>query len=70
MGGPGRRLFDLAAWFDRTVVDGLVKATAAAVTAAGQGLRVTQPGFVRSYALGIGIGAAFVMVWFLGRLWA
>jgi NADH-quinone oxidoreductase subunit L len=69
-GGPGRRLFDLAAWFDRVVIDGLVRAVAAAVLIVGQGLRVTQPGFVRSYALGIGVGAAFVMVWFLGRLWA
>ena len=69
MGGPGRRLFDLLAWFDRTVVDGGVKGTAAALLAAGQGLRVSQPGFVRSYALGIAVGASFVMVWFLGRLW-
>ncbi len=70
MGGPGRRLFDLLAWFDRTVVDGGVRGTAAALSAMGQGLRVSQPGFVRSYALGIAVGASFVLVWFLGRLWA
>ena len=69
-GGPGRRLFEAAAWFDRTVIDGAVKGTAALLMSAGRGLRVTQPGFVRSYALGIGIGAAFVMFWFLGRLLA
>jgi NADH-quinone oxidoreductase subunit L len=69
-GGPGRRLFDGAAWFDRTVIDGAVRGTAASLMAAGRGLRVTQPGFVRSYALSIGVGAAFVMIWFLGRLYA
>jgi NADH-quinone oxidoreductase subunit L len=69
-GGPGRRLFELSAWFDRTVVDGTVRGTATTLAAAGRALRVTQPGFVRSYALGIGVGAAFVMVWFLGRLFA
>ena len=70
MGGPGRMLFDLAAWFDRTIIDGAVRGAAVVVSLAGRGLRVTQPGFVRSYALGIGVGAAFVMVWFLGRLFA
>jgi NADH-quinone oxidoreductase subunit L len=69
-GGPGRRLFELAAWFDRTVIDGLVRGTAAGLSGAGRHLRVIQPGFVRAYALGMGAGAAFVMVWFLGRLWA
>ena len=69
-GGPGRKLFDAASWFDRTIVDGMVKGTAQSVLAAGKGLRMTQPGYVRSYALGIGVGAAFVVVWFLGRLWA
>ena len=70
MGGPGRRLFDLAAWFDRTVVDGIVKGTAESITTAGRSLRITQPGFVRSYALALVMGTGFVMVWFLGRLWA
>ena len=69
-GGPGRLFFVAAAWFDRTIIDGAVKGTALSLLAAGRGLRVTQPGFVRSYALGIGVGAAFVMFWFLGRLWA
>ena len=70
MGGPGRRLFDYAAWFDRTVIDGAVRGIAASFSGLGRGLRVTQSGFVRIYALGIGVGAAFVMVWFLGRLFA
>ncbi len=70
MGGPGRLMFDAMAWFDRNVVDGGVRGTAAGLMAAGRGLRVSQPGFVRSYALGISVGSAFVLVWFLGRLWS
>ncbi len=69
-GGPGRKLFDLAAWFDRTVVDGAVRGTAISLATVGRVLKASQPGFVRSYALGIGAGAAFVMVWFLGRMYA
>jgi NADH-quinone oxidoreductase subunit L len=68
-GGPGRKLFEAAAWFDRTVIDGLVRGTAAGFSGAGRQLRVLQPGFVRSYAVAIGLGGAFVMAWFLlGRL--
>jgi NADH:ubiquinone oxidoreductase subunit 5 (subunit L)/multisubunit Na+/H+ antiporter MnhA subunit len=69
-GGPGRMLFDAAAWFDRTIIDGIVRGVAFTVQLAGTGLRTTQSGFVRSYALGIGVGAAFVMAWFLGRMFA
>jgi NADH-quinone oxidoreductase subunit L len=69
-GGPGRMLFDAASWFDRTIIDGAVRGAAFVTTLAGRGLRTTQSGFVRSYALGIGLGAAFVMVWFLGRMFA
>jgi NADH-quinone oxidoreductase subunit L len=68
-GGPGRKLFDLAAWFDRTVVDGLVRGTAGGLVELGRGLRSFQPGFVRVYSLSIGVGAFLVMGWFLlGRL--
>ena len=70
MGGPGRNLFDGSARFDRTIVDGAVRGISSVLSITGRGLRVIQPGLVRSYALGIGIGAAFVMVWFLGRLFA
>ncbi|MGH1493451.1 MAG: hypothetical protein ACRBK7_29315, partial [Acidimicrobiales bacterium] len=68
MGGPGTRLFDLMAWFDRTIVDGAIRGIARSVELAGGTLRVLQPGFVRSYALGIGLGSVLVMFWFVGRL--
>jgi NADH-quinone oxidoreductase subunit L len=71
MGGPGRKLFDGLAWFDRTVIDGTVRGIARALSSAGRGSSsVLQPGFVRYYALTITAGGAAVMIWFLGRLWA
>jgi NADH-quinone oxidoreductase subunit L len=70
MGGPGRRLFELMTWFDRTVVDGTVRLVGRGSETVGSTLRVLQPGFVRSYALGIGLGSILVMAWFVGRLFA
>ncbi len=67
-GGPGRALFDGLAGFDRGVIDGAVRAVARGTVALAQGMRALQPGFVRSYALGIGLGSVLVMVWFMGRL--
>jgi NADH-quinone oxidoreductase subunit L len=67
-GGPGRAFFDMLAWFDRTVIDGAVRAVAQGSVRLGQGMRAMQPGFVRSYALSIGLGSVLVVVWFLGRL--
>ncbi len=67
-GGPGRAFFSTLAGFDRVVIDGAVKGVARGTLALGQGMRALQPGFVRSYALGIGLGSVLVMVWFLGRL--
>jgi len=67
-GGPGRALFDGLARFDRTVIDGAVRGIARGSVVVGNGLRAFQPGFVRSYALGIGLGSVLVLVWFMGRL--
>ncbi|MCP5024712.1 MAG: NADH-quinone oxidoreductase subunit L [Actinomycetia bacterium] len=62
MGGPGRKLFDLAAWFDRTIIDGAVNGAATAVRAGGGALRTVQSGLVRSYALVITLGAAVMLI--------
>mgnify|MGYP003868966591 CR=1 FL=1 len=67
-GGPGRAFFNALASFDRNVIDGAVRGVARGTAAMGQSMRALQPGFVRSYALGIGLGSVLVMVWFLGRL--
>ncbi len=67
-GGPGRRLFDLATWFDRTVVDGTVRGVGQTCRMVATALRALQPGYVRSYSLGVGLGSVLMMAWFVGRL--
>ena len=57
MGGPGRKGFDLVAWFDATIVDGIVNGTGRLVRTAGGGLRTLQTGLVRSYAALVAVGA-------------
>ena len=69
MGGPGRRLFDLAAWFDRTAVDGAVNGAAGAVRTSGGGLRTLQSGLVRSYAWWVTAGSVVLLGWFLLRMY-
>jgi NADH-quinone oxidoreductase subunit L len=64
MGGPGRRLFDLATMFDRVVIDGAVNGVASLVRGSGLVLRRAQSGFVRSYALGVALGAFVLMGYF------
>jgi NADH-quinone oxidoreductase subunit L len=65
--GPGRAFFDAVAWFDRTVVDGAVNGAAYVVRGAAVGLRRTQSGFVRTYALVVAIGAVVVIGLLLSR---
>jgi NADH-quinone oxidoreductase subunit L len=66
--GPGRAAFEGAAAFDRNVVDGAVNGVAALVQAAGKGLRRTQTGYVRTYALGVGAGVVCLLAYFLTRI--
>ncbi len=61
VGGPGRRFFELCAWFDRHVVDGAVNGVARLVRMAAGGLRTFQTGYVRTYALGVAIGAVALL---------
>ncbi len=67
MGGPGRRAFERTTQFDEKVVDGAVNATGTTIRRAGSRLRVSQSGLVRSYALGIAIGAVALLAWFISR---
>ncbi len=69
MGGPGRASFDVAAWFDKTFVDGAVNGVATMVNGVGTSLRRTQTGFARQYALGITLGVAVVGLWLLLKFW-
>ncbi len=68
-GGPGQRGFELAALFDRRVIDGAVNGVATAARALGTSMQSLQTGFVRNSALGIVVGSAGVVAWFLSRLW-
>ncbi len=67
MGGPGRRAFERTTQFDEQVVDGAVNGTGTLIRRAGARLRVSQSGLVRSYALGIALGAVALLAWFISR---
>ena len=67
VGGPGEQAFEAVATFDRTVIDGAVNGVGGAVRGGGKGLRVIQSGFVRSYALGVAVGAVALLAYFLTR---
>jgi NADH-quinone oxidoreductase subunit L len=68
MGGPGRKSFDAIAWFDAHIIDGAVNGVATVVRDVGGRLRSLQPGFVRSYALGVTIGVVVVLGYFVTRV--
>jgi NADH-quinone oxidoreductase subunit L len=65
MGGPGRQLFEGAAVADRVGIDGAVNGVATAVRETSGVMRRLQNGLVRTYAVGIGIGAVLLMAYFL-----
>jgi NADH:ubiquinone oxidoreductase subunit 5 (subunit L)/multisubunit Na+/H+ antiporter MnhA subunit len=67
MGGPGEVGFETTARFDRGVIDGIVNGVGVGVRLiAGQARRL-QSGFVRTYALFVGVGAALLIALFLTR---
>ena len=68
MGGPGTKLFDAVAWFDATIIDGIVNGVATTARDSGGIVRRLQSGFVRSYALGISVGSVALLVWFFVRI--
>ena len=59
---PGGRLVTGLTLFDRRGVDGVVEGTALGVGGTGSVIRLTQTGFVRSYALSLLAGAVLVVV--------
>jgi len=67
IGGPGRALFQSIAVFDAVVVDGAVNGVGKEVVVVSGLLRKLQNGFMRSYALIIGLGAVAMLVWFFLR---
>ena len=67
MGGPGRAGFEAVARFDAAVVDGAVDGVATLVRKEAGLLRRFHNGLVRTYAVGIGVGAVGLVAWFLSR---
>jgi len=65
--GPGAATFNLIAWFDANIVDGIVNGVGQVVRSVAGSLRKTQSGFVRVYALLISIGAVAILGWLLLR---
>jgi NADH-quinone oxidoreductase subunit L len=64
---PGHAAFEGLAQADERLVDGAVEGVGVAVSRTGQGLRVLQSGYVRNYAIGIGLGSLALIVLFLSR---
>jgi NADH-quinone oxidoreductase subunit L len=65
--GPGEDSFDDVVWFDEHVVDGGVTGIATVTRFSGRQLRKLQSGYMRNYALGIGLGAVLLLAWFVSR---
>ncbi|NLA36743.1 MAG: NADH-quinone oxidoreductase subunit L [Actinobacteria bacterium] len=68
IGGPGEAGFQGVADVDANIVDGAVNGVAAGTAGLGEKLRGVQTGFVRSYAVGISIGAAALLAFIVTRM--
>ena len=65
--GPGARTFNLIAWIDANIVDGIVNGVGKLIRNVATSLRRAQSGFVRAYALLISLGAVVILAWFFLR---
>ncbi|MEE2682864.1 MAG: NADH-quinone oxidoreductase subunit L [Actinomycetota bacterium] len=68
MGGPGKKMFEVVTWFDKTIIDGAVNGAGKLTQGLGTRLRSTQTGLIRSYALGMVIGAIAILAYFISRM--
>ena len=68
MGGLGRKGFELIALFDKVVIDGAVNGVARATRGGAVRLRSVQSGYVRWYALMIGVGAVLIVAFVLTQV--
>ena len=67
VGGPGAAAFNLFAWIDANIVDGIVNGVGESIRGAAGSVRRIQSGFVRTYALLISLGTLLILAWFLLR---
>ena len=65
--GPGAKTFNLIAWIDANIVDGIVNGVGKLIRNIATSLRRAQSGFVRAYALLISFGAVVILAWFFLR---
>ena len=68
MAGPGRRSFEATTWFDQNIIDGAVNGVGKITQRVSTRLRSTQTGLIRSYALGMVIGAVAIIAYFVSRM--
>jgi len=68
MGGAGRKGFELIAMFDNVVIDGTVNRIGRATRGGAARLRTIESGYVRWYALMIGIGAVLMLAFVLTQV--
>jgi NADH-quinone oxidoreductase subunit L len=59
---PGQRLTNFLVRFDYGAIDGLVRSVARTITGASREMRLTQTGYVRSYAFWIVLGALALLL--------
>ena len=65
--GPGAKTFNLIAWIEANIVDGIVNGVGKLIRNVATSLRRVQSGFVRAYALLISFGAVVILAWFFLR---
>lgn len=68
VGGPGTDAFEATAAFDRSGIDASVNAVGGVMPRLGQSLRSLQDGYVRRYALAIGVGSLLVVAFMFTRV--
>jgi NADH-quinone oxidoreductase subunit L len=68
MGGPGETAFEDVAQFDQKIVDGAVNGIAGGTVGLGNRLKGLQTGLVRTYGLGMAIGAVALLAYVVTRI--
>jgi NADH-quinone oxidoreductase subunit L len=70
IGRPGQAAARFAATVvDGRIIDGAVNGAASVLRKSASGVRRLQTGYVRNYALGIAVGLAAVIAFFISRVW-
>ncbi len=70
IGRPGQAMARFAATVvDGRIIDGAVNGAASVVRKSASAVRRLQTGYVRNYALGIALGLAAVIAFFISRVW-